>query len=98
MEYSGRDIHHLPGRQRLAFFAKAHFAVSLDDEVNFFLLLVMPWNLPTIRIERDEPHCEVRWLNRCEPASEVLRAASGGVSTPLHFAEVGDDHKQAKNE
>src|SRR5687767_7987895 len=40
MKNSRRNIHCLPGFDRDALLAQAHFTVSLDDKINLFLLLV----------------------------------------------------------
>jgi hypothetical protein len=75
-----------------AFFAETHFSFSFDDEVNFFLLLVVPRNLASIRLEGDVAHGKVLCLDRGKTANEILSATTSGIGTALDFVEVCNDH------
>ena len=57
------DVNRLACRESCTLLAQAHLAFALDDEVDFFLLLVVPRHLSAVRLERDVAHREVRRLN-----------------------------------
>src|ERR1035437_1507455 len=46
-----RNVGGLPGMQHRALLAQAHFSGSFDDEVNLFLLLVVPRHLPPVGLQ-----------------------------------------------
>ena len=88
----GRNEDGLACSNSSAFFAETHFSFSLDDEVNFFLLLVVPRNLASIRLEGDVAHGKVLCLDRGKTANEILSATTSGIGTALDFVEVCNDH------
>jgi hypothetical protein len=45
MEHSPWDIHSLSRAYCPALLSKTHFPSSIQDKVDLFLLLVMPWHL-----------------------------------------------------
>lgn len=96
MEDTRGNVNHLASSERLAFLAETHFAGSLDDEVNLFLLLIVPWHLTAIGIKSDIAHREVRGLNGSDAAREILGAAAGRITTALHFCEIGNSHNFEK--
>ena len=51
-------VHGLTGFQGLFFSAEAHFAFAFDDEVDFFLCLIVPGYLPSVGFEGDESNGE----------------------------------------
>jgi hypothetical protein len=88
----GRNEDGLACSNSLAFLAETHFSFSLDDKVNLFLLLVVPRNLASIRLEGDVAHGKVLCLDRGKTANEILSTTTGGVGTALDFVEVCNDH------
>src|SRR5687767_5630325 len=95
MKHAGRNVDGLAGRDRLALFPEAHLAGSLDDEVDLLLLLVVPWHLAAVGIQRHISHAEVLGLDRRQPADEVLRATPRGVAPPIDFRKIADRHRGA---
>src|SRR3569833_392144 len=57
-----------------ALFAEAHLAGAFNDEVDLFLVLVVPWHLPAVRRERDVAHGEVGSLDATRSADEIQSA------------------------
>ena len=88
----GRNEDGLARSNSSAFFAETHFSFSLDDEVNFFLLLVVPRNLASFGFEGDVAHGKVFCLDRGKTTNEVLSTSSSGIGTALDFVEVCNDH------
>ena len=89
-----RDVNHLPGGKRLAFRAEAHLAGAFDDEVGFFLLLVMPRNLSAVRVERDVAESEVLGLERLwAVADKALGVTARRVAFAFDGLEVSDGHR-----
>src|SRR6185312_527887 len=81
VKHAGRNVDGLPGGDGLTFLAEAHFAGSFENEINFFLLLVMPRHLTAVGIERYVAQREVGGLNRAEPADHVLCQAPRRIAT-----------------
>src|SRR5271157_3162061 len=51
VKYLMRNVDGLPGVQRHALLAEAHFTGALDDEVDLFLLLIVPRHLPPVGLQ-----------------------------------------------
>src|ERR1035437_4268301 len=68
-----RDVDGLPGGEGHAFFAEAHFAGAFDDEVDFFLLLVVPRHLPPVGLQGDVADGKIRGLDGARAPDQVLR-------------------------
>src|SRR5688500_6426316 len=75
MKYAMRNVDRLSCLQRLPLLTQAHFTSALDEEVNLFLLLVVPGHLPAIWLERDMSHRKTCRLDRARAAHQVLRSA-----------------------
>jgi len=88
----GRNEDGLARSNSSAFLAETHFSFSLDDEVNFFLFLVVPRNLASFGFKGDVAHGKVFCLDGRDTADEVLSTTAGGVGTALDFVEVCNDH------
>jgi hypothetical protein len=101
VKHTRRNVNRLAGGHRPSFFAKAHLTRAFDDKVNFFLFLIMPWNLPAPGIKGDIAHAEVFALDGCHSSDEVLGASARGIAAPFDLCEVGDGHdlgvRQLKN-
>src|ERR1035438_3621862 len=87
-----RDVDGLPGVECHALFAEAHFAGAFDDEVDFFLLLVVPRHLPAVGLQGDVADGEIRGLDGAGAPDQVLRAAARGISASRDLGEIGDGH------
>ncbi len=85
MKNTRRDVNHLPRDQGLAFFSKAHFRRSFDNEIHLLLLLVVPRNLPSFGIKRDTAHGKVFCLDGRGSARKVLRFTARGKAASLDF-------------
>jgi len=81
----GRNEDGLACSNSSALFAETHLSFSLDDEVDFFLLLVVPRNLASIGFEGDVAHGKVLCLDRGKTANEILSATTSGIGTALDF-------------
>ena len=77
-----------------ALLAEAHFARAFDDEVDLFLLLVVPRHLAAVRLERDVAHGEIRGLDGAHAPDQVLRAAPRRVRAPGDLREICNDHDE----
>src|SRR5438105_368299 len=53
MEHAWRDVDSLSSVDHGSLVSEAHLALSLNDEVDLFLVLVVPGHLPAVWIERD---------------------------------------------
>jgi hypothetical protein len=93
VEDPGWDIGCLAGFQYLTLSAEAHFSGSLYYIVNFFLLLIMPWHLSTLWVERDVPHGEILRLDGGSAADKILRPAPSRIPASFYDTQVCDDHE-----
>ena len=75
-----------------AFFAETHFPFAFDDEVNFFLFLIVPRDLATFGLEGDVAHGKVFGLHGRESPHEVLGSTASWIGAALNFAEIGNRH------
>lgn len=66
-----------------SFLAKAHLTRPVQDEIDFFLLLVVPGHLSAMRFKRDMSKREVLWLNRAGAPGNVLRPTPRGIGAAL---------------
>src|ERR1035437_1831356 len=87
-----RDVDGLPGVEVHAFFAEAHFAGAFDDEVDFFLLLVVPRHLPSVGLQGDVADGKIRGLDGARAPDQVLRAAPRGISASCNLSKIGNGH------
>ena len=69
--------------------------VAFDDEVDLFLLLVVPGHLSAVRLEGDVAHGEilVAWIGLMPPTRFCVRRLRR-VRPPGDLREVGDDHRR----
>ena len=72
MESAGRDVDHLSSVQQGFLVAEAHLALSLEDEVDFFLVLIVPGHLSAIWVQRYVSEREVDGLDGARAANEIL--------------------------
>ena len=79
--------------QRHALFAEAHFAGAFDDEVDLFLLLVVPGHLAAVGLQRDVADGEVGGLDGADAPDQVLRAAPRGIGASCNLRKIGDGHR-----
>jgi hypothetical protein len=86
MKDTWRNVNNLAARHCLTLRSETHLALPFDDEVNLLLFLVMPRNLPALRVQGDVTHAEVLALNGRNSADEVLRATPRGITSALNFA------------
>src|ERR1035437_3280743 len=87
-----RDVDGLPGVERHALFAEAHFAGAFDDEVDLFLLLVVPRHLPAVGLQGDVADGKISGLDGAGAPDQVLRAAPRGISASCDLGKIGDGH------
>src|ERR1035437_6281150 len=87
-----RDVDGLPGVEGHAFFAEAHFAGAFDDEVNFFLLLVVPRHLPPVGLQGDVADGKIGGLDGAHAPDQVLSAAPRGISASCNLSKIGNGH------
>ena len=92
MKNFGGNEDRLAGSDGFTFFAETHFPFTLDDEVNLFLLLIVPRDLAAFGFEGDVAHRKVFGLHGGDASHEVLRAAAGRIGAALNFAEIGNRH------
>jgi hypothetical protein len=92
VEHTSGYVHRLSCGQYLALFAKAHFCRPIDNEVNFFLFLIVPWDLAPLRLKRHIPHAEHLRLDRRSPAYEVLRPSPRRVVAPFYLTQISNNH------
>src|ERR1039457_2736915 len=92
VKYLMRDVDGLPGVQRHALLAQAHFTGAFDDEVDFFLLLVVPRHLPPVGLQGDVADGKVGGLDGAHAPDQVLRAAPRGISASCNLSKIGDGH------
>ena len=92
MEDLVRDVDGLAGSERHALFAEAHFARAFDDEVDFFLLLVVPRHLAAVGLQGDVADGKVGRLDGAHAPDQVLRAAPRGISASCNLGKIGDGH------
>jgi len=88
----GRNEDRLPRGNRLTFVAETHLAGPLDDEVDLLLLLIVPWHLPALRLERDMAHREILRLDRRRAADQILRVPARRITPPGDLREIRDNH------
>ncbi len=93
MEHARRNVDGLSGVQNGALLAQAHLRRSFDEEVDLFLLLVVPGHLPAVRFQRDVAHGKIRRLDRARAAHQVLRAPPRGIHAAGDLREIGNNHE-----
>jgi len=75
---------------------QAHLARAFDNKVNLLLLLIVPWHLTAVRIQRHISQAEVlRLYGRCA-SDDVLCAAFCRISAALYVCEIRYDHEPKK--
>ena len=78
VEDAWRNVDGLPGLHGDALLAQAHLARALDDEIDLFLLLVVPRHLAAVRLQRDVAHREVvAWMGLAPPTRFCVRRRAG---------------------
>src|ERR1035437_8730755 len=87
-----RDVDGLPGVEGHAFFAEAHFAGAFYDEVDFFLLLVVPRHLPSVGLQCEVADGKIGGLDGARAPEQVLRAAPRGISASCNLSKIGNGH------
>ncbi len=92
VKHARRNVYGLSSRDRHTFITEAHFAASFQDEVDLFLLLVMPRYLPSQRFERDVPQREIRRLNGAGTPDNVLRQTPGRIAASSNAGQVCNNH------
>ena len=93
VEDAAGDVDGLSGGQSHALVTEAHLTVAFDDEVDFFLFLIVPGDLSSVGFERDIAGGKRGRLDRTGTAHEVLGPAPRGVDSARDLGEIGDDHE-----
>jgi hypothetical protein len=92
VENARRDEHGLAGGHGLPLIAQAHLADPIEDDIHFFLLLIVPGHLSAARLQHDVAEAEVRRLDRRGSPHQVARAPPGRIRPPFDPVEIGDPH------
>ena len=92
VENRGGNIDGLACFDRASFRAQAHLTLALENQVNLFLLLIVPRDLAAMGLERDAPHREIFCLDRAGSPYQILRSAPRRISAAGNFCEVGNGH------
>ena len=92
MEHGMRNINRLPGGHVPALLAQAHFSRAFHDEVDFLLVLVVPWHLAAVWLEGHMTDAKVGGLDGAGAPDQVLGLAPSGISAPGDLRQVGNDH------
>ena len=66
--------------------------VAFDDEVDLFLLLVVPRHLAAVRLQRDMAHGEVGGLDGAHAATRFCVRRRAGYVRPAICMKIGNDH------
>ena len=77
-----------PACERHPLLAEAHFARALDDEVDFFLLLVVPRHLAAVGLQGDVADGKVGRLDGTDAPNQVLRASPRGIRPPGNLGKI----------
>lgn len=93
MEHARRDVDGLSSMEPGFLVAEAHLALSFEDEIDLFLILVVPGHLPAVWIERDVSKREIGGLDRARAANEILSQSPRGIRTSGDICKVRDDHR-----
>ena len=93
MKDARRYPHRLTRVDRRSLFTQTHFTRAFHDEVDLLLLLVVPRDLPTIRLESDVTHRKIRRLNRARAPDKVLGTPPRGISASGYLLQIRDDHE-----
>src|SRR5690625_5597852 len=92
MKLSGRYHDCLSCRHLLSLTSKAHLAITLDDVVHLFLILVVLGNLSPFRLKRHHPHREVLCLNGGCATGDVPGPSSCRELPAIHLVEICYGH------
>src|SRR5579871_935964 len=92
MKDAMRNVDCLAGGHRPAFLAETHLARAFDDEVDLFLVLIMPGDLSAVGLERHMPHRKIGCLDGTRAPNQVLCAPARGIGAARCFGKVSDDH------
>src|ERR1039457_1556280 len=95
MEHAPWNVHSLTGSERHLLIAQAHLALALQNQVDFFLILVVPRHLSAVRFKRDVAQRRGFRLNRTRASHQVLSAPPGRISSSSDLGKIRDDHAQS---
>ena len=95
MEDAPWNVHSLTGSERHLLIAQAHLALALQNQVDFFLILVVPRHLSAVRFKRDVAQRKGFRLNRTRASHQVLSAPPGRISSSSDLGKIRDDHAQS---
>ena len=88
----GGNIDGLACLERGSFGAQTHFPFTFENQVNLFLLLIVPRDLAPMGLQRDAPHREVFCPDGTGSPHEVLRSAPRRISADSDFCKISNDH------
>ncbi len=92
MKDARRNVNGLAGCDGATLSAETHFAGAFQDEIDFFLILIVPGDLTAVRLQSDMAESEVGCLNGAYATHEILSFAAGRILPAGDFRQVGDDH------
>jgi hypothetical protein len=92
MKYTRGNMNCLPGADDLSLVSEAHLARTIHDEINLFLLLVMPRYLTSPRLQRHETHRECLRLNGRRSPNQILCLPSGRIRPSFNLAQIRNRH------
>jgi hypothetical protein len=93
MEHARRDVNSLPGVHYGSFVAQAHLAFSFNDEVDLFLVLIVPGHLSAIWFEHHMSQREAGDLNGARAANQILSSPARGICSSSDGCKIRDDHR-----
>src|SRR5580704_5309087 len=91
----GRYIHCLSWLNCGSFRPETHFAFPLQDQVDLFLLLIVPRNLAPVRFQCYATHGEVCRLDGAGSAHQILSSTPRRICSSGDFCEVGNNQSTA---
>jgi hypothetical protein len=91
MKNARRNKNGLAGFYGALLVSEAHLARAFDDEIDFFLLLVVPGHLAAARFERYVTQRKVLRLDRARAANQILRSPPRRIGAPRDLVQIGND-------
>src|SRR5690242_16754927 len=91
MKNARRDKDGLAGLYGALFFSQAHLAGAFDNEIDFFLLLVVPGHLAATWLECYITQRKILRLDRACAAHQILRSPARRIGAPRDLVQIGND-------
>ena len=93
MKDTGWNIDSLPCLDRASLFTQAHLAAAFHNEIDLFLLLIVPGHLAAVRFQSDIAQGKIRRLDGTHASYQILRAPPRRERAAGYLRQIGNNHE-----